>query len=361
MNSSLAVVIPTFNRAHTIGRAVKSVLASSRADIELAVVVDDCSNDRTPEILAGMADARLSVLRTVTAGRANLARNHGARSTVSPILAFLDSDDEFLPGRVERLIHFFADNPNVDAVLDGFHVSDGRSRRLFAHPPVTATGAGLVNLLVCHALPLTNSAIAMRRSVFEEIGGFDPELRRHQDRDMLLRLARRHAVAIGTAADVVKHQSPDSFSRHAAGYISGLDDLVARHDAFLAPEYRDILGYLVARVLLREAAAGRLVSTVSVLRAISTAGHLPFGTLSALARYWPGRRIRKRAEQSVYPAVAESRSWVRAMPAKQRAEKSNRLSNETDQNEGLTQGARSFRRAPPADPKKERRRRAPFE
>jgi glycosyltransferase involved in cell wall biosynthesis len=306
VETSLAVIIPTFNRAHTIRRAIGSVLASPRTDIELAVV-DDCSSDGTPELLASMSDSRLTVLRMSTSGRANLARNRGARSTRAPILAFLDSDDEFLPGRVERLIHFFAGNPNVHAVLDGFHVSDGRSRRLFAHPPVTATGTGLVNLLVCHALPLTNSVVAMRRSVFEDIGGFDPELRRHQDRDILLRLARRHAVAIGTAADVVKHQSPDSFSRRAAGYVSGLDDLVARHDAFLAPEHRDILGYLVARVILREAAAGRLVSTVSVLRAISTASHLPFGTLTALTRYRSGRRIRKRAEQSVHGVISESR------------------------------------------------------
>jgi len=331
MTRSLAVVIPTFNRAHTIRRAVESVLVSARADIEL-VVVDDCSDDRTPEILEGMADARLSVLRTVTAGRANLARNHGARSTVSPILAFLDSDDEFLPGRVERLIRFFADTPDVDAVLDGFHVSGGRSRRSFAAAPATATGGELVDLLVCHALPLTNSAVAMRRSAFEEIGGFDAELRRHQDRDILLRLARRHRVAIGTGADVVKHQSPDSFSRHAAGYISGLDDLVARHDAFLAPEYRDILGYLVARVLLREAAAGRLASTASVLGAISAASHLPFGTLSALARYWPGRRIRKRAERSVDAAASKSGSRRPGNPP-----------------EAPGQDGSNFRGAPPSD------------
>jgi glycosyltransferase involved in cell wall biosynthesis len=297
VNSSLAVVIPTFNRAHTIRRAVDSVLASRRADIELAVV-DDCSSDGTPEILAGISDPRLILLRMSTSGRANLARNHGARSTSAPLLAFLDSDDEFLPGRVERLIRFFADNPGADAALDGFHVASGRARRLFSPPPRSATGTELVDLLVCHALPLTNSVLSVRRTAFEEVGGFDPELRRHQDRDMLLRLARRHAVAIGTAADVVKHQSADSFSRHATGYISGLDDLVGRHAAFLAPEHRDILGYLVARVILREAAAGRLMSTLSVLKALSAVSHLPFGAMSALARYRSGRRIRKRAEQS---------------------------------------------------------------
>lgn len=298
MSSSLAVVIPTFNRAHTIRRAVGSVLSSPLAGIELAVV-DDCSTDATSEILAGITDPRLKVLRTNTSGRANLARNQGARSTTAPFLAFLDSDDEFLPGRVERLIRFFSENPKADAVLDGFYVSDGRVRRLFAHPPSSMSGAALVDLLVRHALPLTNSVVAMRRSAFEDVGGFDAELRRHQDRDMLLRLARRHEVAIGTAADVVKHQSADSFSRHAAGYISGLDDLVARHEAFLAPRHRDVLGYLMARVILREAGAGRLISVLNVLRAISAARHLPFGPWSALARYTPGRRIRKEAERSI--------------------------------------------------------------
>ena len=67
MSRSLAVVIPTFNRAHTIRRAVDSVLASPLADIELAVV-DDCSTDATADILAAIADPRLKVLRTSTSG-----------------------------------------------------------------------------------------------------------------------------------------------------------------------------------------------------------------------------------------------------------------------------------------------------
>jgi glycosyltransferase involved in cell wall biosynthesis len=293
--SGLSIIIPTYNREATIKRAVHSVLASPHPDLELAVV-DDLSSDNTTRVLAEIDDPRLRVITTWPAGNANRARNAGVKETSSPFLAFLDSDDEFLPGRVERIVRFLEENTSVDAILDGFHVVHRGSRRPYATPFRLATGEFLVRALVSHALPITCSAIAMRRSVFDDIGGFDPDLGRHQDRDILLRLSERHLVALGTGKDVIKNQSPDSFSRSPIGYITGLDALVARHPVFLAPSNRGILGYLVARVILREIAAGHLFSAAQAIRALGRANNLPVTVFSAIANYPSGRRIRRREE-----------------------------------------------------------------
>jgi glycosyltransferase involved in cell wall biosynthesis len=291
----LAVVIPTYNRAGSIERAVRSVLAHPRDDIEIAVV-DDCSTDNTMDVLARIGDRRLQVLRTDRHGYANRARNLGVARTTAPVLAFLDSDDEFEPGRVDRLIKFFDARAGVHATLDGFHVVHHGIRRSFAPPFCVLGGNVLARMLVAHALPLTNSVLAIRRLVFEEIGGFDDELQRHQDRDLLLRLARRHRLVVGTGIDAVKHQSPDSVSRDAAGYVAGFEALVSRHAVFTEPWARDILGYLVARGIVRELSNGRLGAAWRMAQTVRTARNLPVGVGSALLSYRAGRRLRRAAE-----------------------------------------------------------------
>jgi glycosyltransferase involved in cell wall biosynthesis len=297
----LTVVVPTFNRAGTIMRAVDSVLATPRRDISL-VVVDDASTDETSALLTVIDDRRLSYLRMETRENANKARNRGAFQSEAPLLAFLDSDDEFLPGRLERLIAFFDDHPDIDCVIDGFVVSHAGRERTHAPPLQVADAAALEELLVAHALPITCSTIALRRPVFCEIGGYDERLLRHQDRDILLRLAKRHKIVLGTGDDVRKHQSADSFSRRAAGYIDGLDALVARHPVFRAPEHAHVLGYLIARAAIRELAAWRFASFYRCFRALHRAKNLPFGLTRSLLLYRRGRGLRKQAERKLAQA-----------------------------------------------------------
>lgn len=298
----IAIVIPTYNRAETIGEAVASVLADPAEDFEL-IVVDDASTDGTAAVLAAFGDPRLRHARLGTRGNGNAARNHGARLSTAPILAFLDSDDVFLPGRISRLLRFFEANPDVDAVLDGFSVVN-RDRH-FAPPDLVEmrlTGGAFIDLMVTHAVPLTCSAIAVRRAAFEAVSGFDPELARQQDRDLLIRLARAHNLAIHTGTDVVKHQSADSLSRLAAGYAAGLDALVARHPVFLEPERRDVLAYLVARAFLGEFSSGRVLSGLGVMRGFLKARHIPVGLLTALLGYKRGRQMRRQAEAALVRA-----------------------------------------------------------
>ena len=109
----LAVVVPARDRRESLPRTLASVLSSPRADIEL-IVVDDGSLDGTESYLASLDDPRLAWRRLPVPGGANRARNQGAALSSAPLIAFLDSDDAFCPGRIERLIDFFDANPDVD-------------------------------------------------------------------------------------------------------------------------------------------------------------------------------------------------------------------------------------------------------
>jgi glycosyltransferase involved in cell wall biosynthesis len=295
---SLSVVVPTRNREAVIGRAVASVLADRRPDLEV-VVVDDGSTDRTQAVLSAVGDGRLLVHRLESAGNANRARNVGARLSHGPLVAFLDSDDCFAAGRVERLIAFFAANPQVDCLVDGYMEFSHGGPRVHAMPPIKPDPVRMRRLLLAHALPLTNSAISLRRSAFEALGGYDEGMPRHQDRELLLRLARSHTIWLGNVADVEKHRVDRSLSHDHDGYIAGLDALAARCPDYFLPENADLVRYLVSRGILKALTTGHWGAAFREFNSWRHAEHLPKDYLRCLGAYRSGRlrRIRIREDR----------------------------------------------------------------
>lgn len=293
----LAVVVPARNRRESLPRTLASVLGSLRMDIEL-VVIDDGSADGIDSYLASLDDVRLKWRRVPVPAGANKARNEGAALSTAPLIAFLDSDDAFRPGRLDRLISFFDENPDIDCSIDGFSDISDSGERVHLLPRMTPDSEKLRQLLLCHCIPLTNSTVTVRRTAFDAIGGYDPDLRRHQDRELLLRLARRHRIAFGTATDVLKYRSTNSISRNHAGYIKGLDDFVGRCPDYLSIGYRSILSYLTVRGTLKAVAQGHFGVALAELKAWRQANHLP-GGLHVLPGYFIGRRKRHLLEQTL--------------------------------------------------------------
>jgi glycosyltransferase involved in cell wall biosynthesis len=308
----ISVVIPTFNRADTVGRAIHSVLVNGHDDLEV-IVVDDTSTDRTSDVIEAIADERLRYVRLPEKRNGNVARNRGVELALAPVVAFLDSDDVFLPGRPDRLARFFRAHPDVHATLDGFSVIKGRRQELVLQPQATFPPAQLADLLLSHALPLTCSAIAVRRSMLTVMGGLNPHLLRHQDRDLLLRLSSACVIAFGSGSDVIKHQQPDSVSRRSDGYVESLDALLARHTNLLDQRHGDILGYLAVRDVTKQIIHGRFVSAVSEIRALSRSHRqcLPYGFFQSILRYSAGRRARRQLAKAAFAASAAPSSCAR--------------------------------------------------
>jgi hypothetical protein len=118
-----SVVIPTYNRAAFIGRALESVLRQTQPGDEV-IVVDDGSSDDTPRVLAEFGD-RIVTLR-VARGGAGLARNMGLARARNELVAFLDSDDEWLPRKLDVQRAFMAHRPDVLYCFTNFQVEDRR-------------------------------------------------------------------------------------------------------------------------------------------------------------------------------------------------------------------------------------------
>ena len=190
----VSVVIPTYNRAGTIERAINSVLAQSWQPLEV-IVVDDGSTDRTAEILEAYGH-KIHLIRQRNQG-ASTARNTGIKAARGEIISFLDSDDSWLPDKIARQANLLQRTRELGVkccVCNARMIhADGREITSFAAAglrpePVEGIWTNPTEVLVARFL-LFNQVAAIWREVFDEAGVFNPNLRIMEDYDLALRLS----------------------------------------------------------------------------------------------------------------------------------------------------------------------------
>lgn len=204
----VSVIIPTFNRAWAVERAVDSVLDQDYRPFEL-IVVDDGSTDQTAEILARYGN-QLTVVCQENRG-VSAARNAGIARAEGDLIAFLDSDDFWRPKKLTVQVDFFTSNPDALIcqtgefwVRNGRRVNPGRRHRKLSGMIFTSS------LELCLVSP---SAVMMRKTLFSMVGGFDETLPACEDYDLWLRVTRRYPVHLIDASLVVKTGGhPDQLS-----------------------------------------------------------------------------------------------------------------------------------------------------
>jgi len=124
MGVKITVIIPTYNYGRFIQEAIESVFSQTVTDLQI-VVVDDGSTDDTPEVLAGILDPRLEIVRTANQG-VSAARNEGLRRAKGEFIAFLDADDRWAPRKLEYQLQVMMAEPDMAAVFTNFVRFDER-------------------------------------------------------------------------------------------------------------------------------------------------------------------------------------------------------------------------------------------
>jgi glycosyltransferase involved in cell wall biosynthesis len=212
----ISVIIPTYNRAFCLERAISSVLAQVGADFEL-IVVDDGSTDGTRELLKPLVvTGRLRYLAQPNRG-VSAARNLGIRAAQGSWLAFLDSDDEWRSGKLAAQIQDLEIRPELAVsqcqeiwIRGGRPVNPGRRHR---------KKEGDIFLDSVRLCLISPSAVILKAELLEEIGLFDENLKAAEDYDLWLRLTARYPVGLLDQALVIRHGGrPDQLSAQ-----SGLD------------------------------------------------------------------------------------------------------------------------------------------
>jgi glycosyltransferase involved in cell wall biosynthesis len=182
----VSVAVPTWNRAHLVGRAIRSVLAQTFPDIEI-LVVDDGSTDTTPEVVGAVDDARLRPVRHERNHGISRTRNTALRLARGEWLAFLDDDNEWAPDYLARQLALAASRPEAGVVYCRARLRDIPSGS--EHDDESGLYQGRVFHHLVGGWNPWMSATLIRRSVLTEVGGLDERLRATEDHDLWLRLA----------------------------------------------------------------------------------------------------------------------------------------------------------------------------
>lgn len=164
----VSVIIPSYNHAPYLRECLDSVLGQNYPHIEV-IVVDDGSTDTSVEILKGYGE-RIALLHQ-RGGRQARARNLGLAVASGSLVAFLDSDDRYLPGRIRCAVEAFREHPAVDVVWGDHRVIDNNGAVITEHHWVAREDNFVRELIAGN--PICNASATVRRSALDEIGGFD--------------------------------------------------------------------------------------------------------------------------------------------------------------------------------------------
>lgn len=213
----VSVVVPTWNRVVWVERAVASVLAQEPVPgvgVELWVV-DDGSQDGTAERLCQVFGARINLIRFSENRGVAAARNAGVEASRGEWIAFLDSDDVWLPPKLLRQWVYTRQHGYSVSQTEEIWFRNGVRVQPRAYHRKPSGEIFLASLERCLVSP---SAVLLHRSVWDEAGGFDIGLAACEDYDLWLRISRRYPVGLCPEPLVVKYGGhPDQLSRRYWG------------------------------------------------------------------------------------------------------------------------------------------------
>jgi glycosyltransferase involved in cell wall biosynthesis len=225
---TVSIVLPTFNRGHLLPRSIKCALEQTLSNFEL-IIVNDGSTDDTVNIVKQISDQRITLINLDRNQGATYARNVGIAAARAELIAFLDSDDEWLPTKLELQVDRLNSCPDPLAAV--VYCLEGKSYQSFREDQESQTVStrkcheGDVFLHLCtRELCPTTSMVLIRRSALIHVGGFDITLPSHQDCDLFLKLAQtsHHFIAVNKVM-IFKHNSEVRISKDLDAKIRGIE------------------------------------------------------------------------------------------------------------------------------------------
>ena len=191
----ISIVMPTFNQASFIGEAIDSVLRQTDRNYEL-IIINNYSEDGTEEIVRSYSDPRIHYYKFNNHGIIAASRNYGIRLSKGKYIAFLDSDDIWLPKKLEKQVQMMEENPEIalSYVLFGRLLQDGTVKGIYPYHSRRKRGFIYEDLYLLNVI--ANSGAMVRASIFNRIGLLDedPNLVGVEDADMWLRISRDNQV-----------------------------------------------------------------------------------------------------------------------------------------------------------------------
>lgn len=206
----VTIIIPTFNRAYILPRAIKSSLSQTYQNIEL-IIIDDGSTDNTEEIVKGFQDSRIQYIRHSENRGVSAARNTGIKSSKGDFIALLDSDDEYLPEKIEKSLKGYkSGSKDIGLVCTNFWWSGSTKKKI-----------GFTKRIDPNWHFPSLSTWLLSKEVFEKIGLFDERFRVGQDREFMFRfyIYKKFSFYFVDEPLVIRYKVESSISSQTKDYI----------------------------------------------------------------------------------------------------------------------------------------------
>ncbi len=194
----ITVIIPLYNKAASIGHTLQSVFDQTFQEFEI-VVVDDGSTDNGADVVRSVADSRVRLISQTNAG-VSAARNRGIAEARGEFVAFLDADDEWKPTYLETQFALTRKYPDCDVFATSYEIRNGGSSQpaIIRHLPFTTDDGIMTNYFEVASNshpPLWTSAVMVRRTAIQSIGGFPVGIRSGEDLLTWARLAVKYRIS----------------------------------------------------------------------------------------------------------------------------------------------------------------------
>jgi glycosyltransferase involved in cell wall biosynthesis len=307
----VSVIVPAYNAGATIGRALESIAAQTLPPAEV-IVVDDGSTDATAEraraMQAVLAPVRLVVVSQENAG-AGAARNRAVREASQDYLAFLDADDEWLPGKLERSMQVLEDGDYLLVAHDYLDTTGGRDVHVDCLRRFNEGRDPYVTLYLKGYIP--SISVVTRRDAVLAAGGFDETLRNAQDFDLWLKLLADPETTFTLFGEALAryHLSEGSIMSHTDRRIVCCREIALRYLPALKSRRVSRFVNLWRRLAIVYGEAMRAQPGRKWRYALAAAAALPVDTL----RVFTGFDGDGKAPRETAPAVIAGAVWVIAV------------------------------------------------
>lgn len=248
---TISILMSVFNGAQYVSDAIGGILAQTFRDWEL-IIIDDCSTDKTPELIGRVRDDRIRIMRNSQNLGLTRSLNLGLEYASGKYIARQDADDISLPRRLETQLEFLRLNPEVGLLGTSIITIDAASRITGqSQNPLTNTEIQVDALVRNH---IAHGSVVMRRAVIDVVGTYDSRFVYAQDYELWLRLMQHFEVANLSAPLYLRRMHPAAISQQQRNAQSSFVRLAARQAAkrYLAASPDSLQAKALGRYYLQE-------------------------------------------------------------------------------------------------------------
>ncbi len=232
MHPLVTVIIPVYNRAFTIRRAIDSVLDQSYKELEL-IIVDDCSLDNTVQIVKSYRDKRINLICLPKNCGANTARNTGLRAAKGEYIAFQDSDDEWFKEKLEIQIEYMEKTRKKVCYCPYILIAEqqkiivptyAEQKELYEEKIIDVLRRGNV---------ISTQTLVIHKEVVEKVGMFDETMKSQQDYELVIRICQKYKIAYVNQPLVNVYRLKECITNNSGVLADALGKILIKHINFV--------------------------------------------------------------------------------------------------------------------------------